>query len=414
MAYPSESTEQAALAAHAPVRAATAADTAAGTAARLVAAPADAAAASALLGEAARLRLSVLPRGNGTKIDWGAPPRSCDLIIDTAALSGIDHAAGDLVVRAGAGTPFAELRRVLADAGQRLSVDEVVPGSTVGGVVATGVSGPRRMQHGPVRDLVIGMTVLGHDGVAASSGGRVVKNVAGYDLAKVQAGALGTLGLIASVTFRLHPVPPALRVVRAESDDPGAVGAWAAALRRSQVMPTAVELDWPGGGPLSLRVLLEGTGQGVAERADAVAAVLDGAKTEDAVPADWARPPGGPDDTLLEFAVPLAEVLPTAARLHDAGAAAGASVAVKGSAGCGVLYAAVPAGTAPDAVQRLLLLLRDGMAAGSATVRRAHPDLHAAGLEVWGEVPGLALMRAVKSGCDPDHRLSPGRFAGGL
>lgn len=414
MGESSESTDLSALASRAPVREATAADAVCGVAPRFVAAPPDAAVASGLLREAARLRLSVVARGNGTKIDWGAPPRSCDVLVDTAGLAGIDHAAGDLVVRAGAGTPFAELRRTLADAGQRLSVDEVVPGSTVGGVVATGVSGPRRMQHGPVRDLIIGMTVLGHDGVAASSGGRVVKNVAGYDLAKLQTGALGTLGLITSATFRLHPVPPAQRVVRAEAGDPAAVRAWAAALQKSQVMPTAVELEWPGGGPLTLRVLLEGTEQGVVERAAAVAEILGGAKTEEAVPAEWARAPGGPGDTLVEFAVPLSEVLPTAARLHDAGAAAGASVSVKGSAGCGVLYAAIPAGIAPEAVQRLVLLLREGAAGGAATVRRASPELHAAGLEVWGEVPGLALMRAVKAGCDPDRMLSPGRFAGGL
>ncbi|RCV50063.1 FAD-binding oxidoreductase [Marinitenerispora sediminis] len=402
----------------AAVRPGTPADAVGGVRPAYVAAPADPAAAAAVLAVAAEHALTVVPRGNGTKIDWGGPPRDCDLVLETTSLTGIEHAVGDLVVRAGAGVPVADLQAALGSAGQRLAVDTVVPGSTVGGMVATGLSGPRRILHGPVRDLVIGMTVLRADGVAARSGGAVVKNVAGYDLGKLHTGAYGTLGVIVSVTFRLHPVPPALRLLRAAAPGPEALREWAAAVLHSPTAPSAVELDWPPEGDPELAVLLEGAAAGLDARGAAVAAVLpEPPHHADALPPGWGELPGAPGDTLLRVVAPPPEAVRAAAVLRDAGRARGILAAVRGSLGTGVLHAAVPADAPPEAVAAVVAAARAALAGapgGAVTVPHAAPPVRAAGLDLWGEVPGAALMRAIKDRFDPGHRLSPGRLMEGI
>src|SRR5213078_786895 len=190
----------------------------------------------------------------------------------------VEHAAGDLIAVVRAGATVEELAAKLAPAGQQLALDTPLPGATVGGTVAVATSGPRRLLYGTPRDLLIGITVVRADGVVAHAGGKVVKNVAGYDLGKLFAGSQGTLGLITEATFRLHPRPAAVAWVTAEfgpAEQAGAVAAVAAAAG-SPLVPSAVELDWPGGSqrPLRVGVLLEGTGPGVAERARQMSELL--------------------------------------------------------------------------------------------------------------------------------------------
>ena len=186
------------------------ADVVAGRPASYRAAPASTLEAAGLLKAAAGLGLTVVPRGAGTKLDWGAPPSGCDLIVDTRRLDQVvEHAAGDLVVTAQSGVRLAGLAKVLSVAGQRLALDRTgdEESGTVGGLIATGAAGPLRYRYGAPRDLLIGLTVVRADGAITKSGGKVVKNVAGYDLGKLFAGSLGTLGLITEDTFRLHPAP---------------------------------------------------------------------------------------------------------------------------------------------------------------------------------------------------------------
>src|SRR5499427_7801746 len=195
-----------ALAAACPAaRAADAGDAVAGVAPRYAASPASVAEASAVMRVAAGHDLAVIPRGSGSRLDWGIPPRRCDLVIDTLRLDQvIEHAAGDLVARVQAGTGMRRLGQVLSAAGQQLALDAAPGGNgraggepagtgpgggTVGGTLATGAAGPRRLRYGTPRDLVIGITVVRADGTVASAGGKVVKNVAGYDLGKLFAGS---------------------------------------------------------------------------------------------------------------------------------------------------------------------------------------------------------------------------------
>src|SRR5579859_2037639 len=153
--------------------------------------------------------LAVIPRGGGSKLEWGNPPRRADVILSLARLNRvIEHAWADLTVNVEAGCTIANLQQALAKHGQQLALDTLwAERATVGGVLSTNDSGALRLRFGALRDLVIGVTVALADGTLASSGGRVVKNVAGYDLPKLVTGALGTLGVITRAFFRLHPLP---------------------------------------------------------------------------------------------------------------------------------------------------------------------------------------------------------------
>ncbi|WIM98965.1 FAD-binding oxidoreductase [Actinoplanes oblitus] len=377
-------------------------DTVGGVPARLVAAPRDTAEAAALI-TAAR-GLSVVIRGGGTKLDWGVPPRELDLIIDTRRLTGVvEHAAGDLITVVRAGTPMAELHE-LPD--QQLALD-APPAATAGGTVAANASGPRRLRYGTARDLLIGITVVRPDGTVTRAGGKVVKNVAGYDLGKLYTGAFGTLGLITECVFRLHPVPAAALFVRATAP-PG----HAARILGGQFAASACEVNAAPGAEPELAVLLEGTATGVRQRAAAVAAVLGG-EVSDTRPEWWDVLPWPAGGVGIKLTGTLSQVPALVAT------AVGAGATVRGSAGAGVLYAGFPPGGAcPDAcveAGRAVELLRAAAvrAGGHAVVLTAPAGVRET-LDMWGPVPGLALMRRVKDQFDPGHRFAPGRFVGGI
>ncbi len=400
-------------------------DAVAGVAPALVGSPASTAEASALLAAAAAHDLTVVPRGAGLGLGWGLPPASCDLVVDMALMDEvIEHAAGDLVARVQAGTTIGHLASVLAQAGQQLALDAPAR-STVGGVVATGIAGPRRFRYGAPRDLLIGLTVVRADGVVAHSGGKVVKNVAGYDIGKLFSGSQGTLGLITEATFRLHPLPAAVTYVTAEfgaAERAGATTAVAAAAG-SALVPSAVELDWPGGSsrPLRVGVLLEGTTAGVADRAKRMSELLAAAggaplvAVSPTVPPRWGQLPSA--STVIRTTFWVGKLSGVLDALVAAAADAGVRPAVSGPAGAGALYACLDPRTEDDAAARFVRGLRDRLGAsaaprGSVVVLTAPPAVLTA-VDAYGPVPGAALMRAVKDQFDPGYRMFPGRLAGG-
>ena len=254
------------------------------------------------------------------------------------------------------------------------------------------------------------------DGVAAKAGGKVVKNVAGYDVAKLVTGAYGTLGLVTEAAFRLHPIPPASAYVSVRLPD--AASAYQAVQRalHAQFVPAAIELDRPEpGGPVEVAVLVEGTEAGVTARAaQAVETLGDGASRTDR-PDWWGTLPAGSDRSVL---VKATTELTGTGRLLDgvdrAAAAAGTTAAVRGSGGVGLVHAALP-GTDPAAVAAFVKALRDAAPAwrGSVVVLAAPPPVRSE-VDSWGPVPGLDLMRRVKERFDPDALLAPGRFVGGI
>ncbi len=383
----------------------------------LVARPGDTEQVAEVLRAAAAHGLTVVPRGHGTKMTWGLPPTSADVLVDVSALDGVlDHAAGDLIVAARAGTRLADVQQTVGEAGQRLAIDETVPGASIGGVLAANTSGPRRVATGTARDLLIGITVVRPDGVVAKAGGRVVKNVAGYDLGKLLIGSSGTLAVIVDATFRLHPVPPARTWVTVPAVDPADAQRLVQSVLHAQAVPAAVEVEWSPEGAGTVSVLLEGRDEGVAGRSATVRTLLGEASTESSdEPAGgatypWDRAALGDDRATafkLTFALSgLADVLTAAAE---------SGVRLRGSAGAGVVYAALPAGIPVETVGAALERLRRTctLHGGSAVVVDAAGDVKA-GLDVWGPVPALDLMRRVKDQFDPDHRLAPGRFVGGI
>ena len=410
------------------------ADLVAGVTPAFVASPASTEEASALLRTAAGYGLTVVPCGAGTGLGWGAPASAGDLVVDMRRMDQvIEHAAGDLVARVQAGATMGYLASVLASAGQQLALDAPAD-ATVGGVVATGTAGPRRFRYGAPRDLLIGITVVRADGVIAHSGGKVVKNVAGYDLGKLFSGSQGTLGLITEVTFRLHPRPAAEAWVTgdfAPSDLTGAAAA-AAAAAGSALVPSAVELLWADSPDvLRVGVLLEGTPSGVNARAKQMAELIAAAGETPVVglsetPFRWWEPIPEPAalGTVVRVTFWVSQLASVLEALAGAGASAGVRPAVSGSAGAGVLYACLDPAAVDHTAARFVSALRDRMsgvfaaaADGSGLIRGGVTVLAAPAAVIAAAgpdrpVPGAGLMQAVKDQFDPGHRMFPGRLGG--
>ena len=407
----------------------------------LVAAPGSTEEAAAVMRVAAEHELALMARGSGSRLSWGIPASRCDLVIDMSRMAEVtEHAAGDLVARVQAGARMGDVAAVLAQAGQEIALD-VPAGATVGGVVASGLAGPRRLRYGTPRDLLIGITIVRADGTVAKSGGKVVKNVAGYDLGKLFAGSAGTLGLITEATFRLHPLPAARAYVTAEYVAVAVACDAIAAAANSPLVSSAVELSRPApGGPIRVGVLLEGSADGVQARSARMADLLGNGEVSAGPPAWWpGAPTAGPGETLVRVSFWVSALGRVLDAIEAAAGKSGVSPAITGSAGAGVLYALVPeaagagaagagaagAGAGGDgaggngAAAEFAAGLREAVAGErcGVTVLTA-PDAVRAELAgrggMNGTVAGLALMRAVKDQFDPGHRMAPGRFPDGI
>ncbi|MEV0969349.1 FAD-binding oxidoreductase [Microtetraspora glauca] len=425
-------------------------DSVAGVRPRWVALPEATEEIAALMRVTSAHDLAVVTTGAGTKLHWGHPPERCDVLIDTCCLNEIlEHEAGDLVVRVQAGVPLDALARALAAKGQELAIDVPLEGGTVGGLLATGIAGPRRFRYGTARDLIIGITVVLADGTIAKAGGKVVKNVAGYDLGKLFTGSYGTLGVIADATFRLHPLPTARAWVTATFDRPvtetqgtredekgvafdtasvdvaDEIRVIVPAVAESQAEPSAIEVDWPDvNGPCVIAVLVEGAA--AAERARAVQDMMgEKAQVADEPPEWWGRLPGlpglpGPADragdegVLLEFRNVASRLPGTFVGPFSTAATTGTRPAVRGSLASGVLHVALPPGTEPAAAAAFVGALRAECEDAGRVVVLTAPEEVARRVDRWGHVGGLTLMRRVKDRFDPERRMSPGRFVGGI
>src|SRR6195256_179490 len=207
------------------VHAATAADAVCGAQPKLVIEPGTERELAEILRLSNEAGLAVIPRGGGTKLGGGNSLARADVILSTARMTEIiEHAWADLTVTVEAGCTVQRLQETLGQHGQRLALDPLWPEkATVGGVLSTNDSGALRLRFGALRDLIIGVTIALTDGTLASSGGKVVKNVAGYDLPKLVTGALGTLGVITRAVFRLHPLSQRSRTLSAVFPDMDAV-----------------------------------------------------------------------------------------------------------------------------------------------------------------------------------------------
>ena len=403
------------------------ADTVGGRRPGWVVAPGSVDALAAVMRTCHEQELSVVPRGEGSKLDWGQAPSAFDVLLDIGRLAGIyHHYVDDLVVTVGAGTPVRSVQAVLSRSRQRVAIDPASVDATIGGILATGESGPLRLAHGSPKDQLLGIEFVRSDGVIAHSGGRVVKNVAGYDLGKLLCGSFGTLGIITSATFRVQPMPAMQAWVTRTVSTPLEVRDIVDAVSSSPLAPAAIEIDLPpmyfappiphqrsdsdAHGLGTVGVLLEGSLEGVASRVAALITLLGGDATPHSQPPEWwGRYPFEPDHISLKIAAPIADLHAAIYALRDA---VGATVAVRGSAGVGVVYAAIPANGAETGVIEIVrhTLIARG---GSCVVLDAPTGVREA-LDMWGPVAAIGLMRSVKKQFDPRRRLAPGRFVGGI
>ncbi len=364
---------------------------------------------------------SVLVRGGGTKIDWAGRVPEPDLVLETTDLAGVlTHNPGDMTASVRAGTTLTALQDHLASDGQWLALDPPTTqgGATLGGLLAAGDSGPSRLRYGGIRDLVIGVTLVLADGTVARSGGHVIKNVAGYDLAKLVHGSLGSLALVAEVVVRLHPRPTTSTTTAGAADAAQATAA-ALALAASPLEPSAVE--WMSGSPGQLLVRIDGTAASVQDSSQRLVDLLTGLgvdaaplapeETGPAWQAHAAAVLGEEDETTLRVAGRPGDLASLARDVADAADTAGSTARVVSSAALGMHTVRLHGGS-PRSHADVLTAVRAHAGAHGASVLLRHraPELDAL-VDALGPPPSAApLLRRVKAQFDPAGRLAPGRF----
>jgi glycolate oxidase FAD binding subunit len=344
--------------------------------------------AAALLAECAAQGQSVRVRGGGTKLGWGRPAQP-DVELSTESLTDVvEHNEGDLTAILQAGVRMVDAQKRFTDAGQMLALDPPTRhDATIGGLVAAGDSGPLRHRYGAARDLVLGVRVALTDGTIAHAGGKVIKNVAGYDLAKLFSGSFGTLGAILEVAVRLHPKRPTMSAA-ATFEDPDRLADAARRLTHARHEAWAIDVAWRGGRG---GVLSRYAGDEASAQAHAAAAELEGGTViEDDVEAWEDQRAGQRGDLVVRVSTTqsqLADVFRAADRLDGS---------VVGRAALGLLWVRLPAEAA--AVRDLRSAL-----APDACVLLDAPEEVRAEVDPWGigEGPELELMRRVKERFDP-------------
>ena len=348
------------------------------------------------------------PVGGRTKLAWGAPGAPPEVELSTERLDGLlEHNEGDLTAVLQAGVRLRDAQEAFARAGQRLALDPPDPDgrATIGGIVATADSGPLRHRYGGVRDLILGVQVALPDGTVARAGSRVIKNVAGYDLAKLMCGALGTLGVICEVILRLHPQPAGRVTVVGRGDDARTLAHAARALARRPLELEALDVRWDADGGA---VLARAGGHAAAAAAEVVTGVLRPAGLETKlVERDeglWAtqrarQRPADSDRAVVRVSFPPAEL----ERVLEAAPSAVAR------AGAGLAWIRIE----PDV--DALGALRAKLAPWPCVLLDAPAPLRAA-VDPWGvaEGPERALMARVKARFDPDGVCNRGRYVGRL
>ena len=402
------------------LRPAEARDSVAGVQPNMVLEPADEFALAAALHCIDAAGLAVVPRGGGTKIAWGNRPARVDVVLSTARLDRvIEHAWGDLTVSVEPGCTIQNLQNAVAQHGQRVAMDPLWPEcATVGGVLSTNDSGTLRIRYGALRDLIIGVTIALPDGTLASSGGKVVKNVAGYDLPKLLTGALGTLGVITRAIFRLHPLPHNVRSSTLTVRDLEAANRLMLAVQGSKLAQTGLQTRFSAAAAEpEVDVRFEGTEAGLAAQAEALqelAAPAIAAVAADAVwrarEELWSSPERAAIAKLSTLPASIAE---TYSRVRDLADSLGVkwSAVVQGT-GLGSLRLE---GSSAAEMHRVLQTVRTELEAIGGSLNLLHRPADMPAMDAWGAVgDAFSLMLRVKQQFDARGTLNPGRYIGGI
>jgi glycolate oxidase FAD binding subunit len=402
------------------VRAATAADAVCSIQPKFVLEPTSEQQIAAALRLANDAGLAVIPRGGGTKLAWGNPPSRADVILSTARLDKIiEHPWADLTVSVEAGCTIQKLQAALAQHGQRLALDPLWPAqATIGGILSTNDSGSLRLRFGALRDLIIGVTLALPDGTLASSGGKVVKNVAGYDLPKLVTGAYGTLAVITRAFFRLHPLPRNAKTLSVSGCTLEEMQRVILAVQDSKLAHTSLQARVAQDSEPAIDILFEGTEAGIAAQEAQLRAIAGSASTREAASAVWnasqelwnsansASSAMAKITTLpasIAGAVENMQRIATARKTHWK--------LTMQATGIGWLRLE----SAPQNLHAALSDLRFDLEHSGGSLVVAHHPADMQRMDAWGQ-PGdaLALMRAVKNQFDPKNTLNPGRFVAGI
>jgi glycolate oxidase FAD binding subunit len=359
--------------------------------------------------------------GGGTEFGLGYEPERVDVLLDTTRLNRVvDYAPADMVVSVEGGIALAALQATLAPHAQRLALDPALPErATIGGLLATNGFGPRRTRYGTLRDLVVGITIVRSDGTFARGGGKVVKNVAGFDLPKLMIGSLGSLGLIVRATFRLHPVPQCERWFAVDGLSAADVSGLCRATIARRLEPAAIvaRLE-PDAGSYALLVLFDGFAAGVDAQGAAWLDLLRAAGTRTAESADGAPVreqtlhPRGP----LRLRASLPEAAFVAADREVVAPLRGALDGVWTAYPlAGVLQFAGSPRDGADAAAAVLRARAVCEALGGSLVVADMPHELRESLDPFGTLPpSFPIMQRLKQRFDPERRFNRGRFLGRL
>jgi glycolate oxidase FAD binding subunit len=370
-------------------------------------APASTEEIAAVLRYASRNSISVAPCGSGTKQSWGNPIHP-SLILHTHRLNTVrEHTWQDMTCIVQAGCVWSSLQASLAKHGQFVALDPLWPDrATIGGIAATNDSGSLRLRYGSLRDLIIGMTIVLADGTIARSGGKVVKNVAGYDLHKLMTGAFGTLGIITEVNFRLHSIPRHVQSFTISSEDFESLGRLLMKLLDSHLSRQSLQLRCSASG-FNLDVRLATLPEVIRDQASSLSKLAQSVQLEasEANSDVWNARQEHFDQT--EHLIVKATMLPSnishiAATIHTLG---GTSV----TQATGIMTASIPT---PASSQLEPLRKQIEATGGSLTVLRNPSNTSTVASTMPADT--LSLMRELKHRFDPNRILNPGRFLGGI
>src|SRR6267378_3308145 len=401
------------------VRAAGAADAVGGLQPKLVVEPGTERELAEILRLSNEGGVAVIPRGGGTKLSWGNPPVRADLILSTARLTKIiEHAWADLTVTVEAGCTIQKLQETLAQHGQRLALDPLWPEkATVGGVLSTNDSGALRLRFGALRDLIIGATIALPDGTLASSGGKVVKNVAGYDLPKLVTGASGTLGVITRAVFRLHPLPLNSHSFRVSTANAEETQRFVLAVQDSKLAHTSLQSHFSDENPPVSDILFEGTEAGLAAQETQLRNLARAVSVSESPSSTWTA-----REKLWAFSDPASTAI---AKISNLPANMARTMELVAHASAHQLrWRALMYATGigwlrlegkPGALQEALQVLRDELQGQDGSLVVLHRPDKMPAFDAWGSAgDALPLMKAVKNQLDPKNTLNPGRFVGGI
>jgi glycolate oxidase FAD binding subunit len=407
---------------------------------RLLVTPTSIDALAQVVALANRNTLTLLARGGGSRMNLGGLPGHIDVMIETNQLNHLlEHEGPDLTCHVQAGITLASLQKQLAKQGQRLSLDPPdAEESTIGGILASNASGPKRLRYGTARDLLIGLRVVQANGDIARSGGRVVKNVAGYDLNKLYIGSLGTLGIIVEANFKLHPLPSAERTLLLTYTNVEDAMSTVLAVIGSQLTPGALELiDTGAANDMSdfFGLHLPTSGYTLAVNFEGSNSTIDRQMHETRMLARRHNALMGEDlqgeeqqhfwqvvrqhmqGTLTcKVALLPTMIAPYLQHLTDTCRRHNLEAATIAHAGNGILYIELRPGDAvPRLIEAITALRRYAQEMrGSLVIERCPIELKRR-VSIWGE-PGadFPMMQRLKQQFDPKRTFVGGRFLGGL